>query len=131
MQGGKPFKTVTRVDAETLECPKGTKPCSNVTSPINTVCYPEDQHTSFCPITEILFTDDNSIDNYRDNPAIYTVKEFKHGKVNRYLVYSKNATDNLPISTTAVKGGNPCLNPNETPESNDYFYPLEYDSQIP
>ena len=40
--GGQAFHAVTRVDPDTEKCPEGTTPCSPATSPVNTVCYPED-----------------------------------------------------------------------------------------
>ena len=55
MRGGLAFKDVTRVDAISKKCPKGTDPCSSKTSHANTVCYPKDQHNTNCPITEIKF----------------------------------------------------------------------------
>lgn len=39
-RGGQEFYKVTRPDPTTLKCPNGTVPCSKLTSPDNTVCYP-------------------------------------------------------------------------------------------
>ena len=53
VRGGQAFLNVTRVDKQTLECPEGTAPCSQITSPDNTICYPPEEHEAACPITSI------------------------------------------------------------------------------
>ena len=128
-RGGDPFETVRRVDSETKKCPEGTEPCSEDTSPENTVCYPKDQHSEACPITEILFVDSiQEVYKYQSLDTSVTVKPFlyedsKGSKSNMYLVYSKKK-DNMPIIATTVEENNPCADP--VSEAN-YYYPLEKD----
>ena len=43
----------------------------------------------------------------------------------RYLIYSKIATDTLPITTTSISD-QPCLNPTQTSSPRNY-YPTELD----
>ena len=43
----------------------------------------------------------------------------------RYLIYSKIATDSLPITTTSISG-QPCLNPTQSTSQGNY-YPTELD----
>ena len=57
-RGGKEFEQVTRPDQESGECPEGTSPCSTITSIENTVCYPQDQHATQCPITFMEIVDE-------------------------------------------------------------------------
>ena len=55
VRGGKPFFEVTRPDFETKKCPSGTLPCSDKTSPENTICYPEADLETSCPILGVDF----------------------------------------------------------------------------
>ena len=108
-RGGDPFEYVTRVDPLTLKCPSGTAPCSEATSPENTVCYPPKFHTKLCPITWMEFVQFEEIDKYRyekyedavKSLSMFTIKPFILG-VN-FLVASKWKADSLPLVTTAVE----------------------------
>ena len=51
-RGGDTFAEVTRPGSN-AQCPTGTVPCSDATSPENTVCYPQAETAAKCPITEI------------------------------------------------------------------------------
>ena len=51
-------------------CPDGTLPCSNVTSPENTICYPSDTLAENCPITEVMFVKKAEITNYAINQTV-------------------------------------------------------------
>lgn len=124
--GGAPFTSVTRVNPTTKQCPTGTTPCSNLTGPENTVCYPQDQHEKSCPVTEILFVSEDSIAPYQGDPATYRIQEVVFGTEKEYFVTSKNSTDNLPITTTSLEGGNPCIHPGDI-SNQGFYYPLEND----
>ena len=92
------------------------------------MCYPEDEHESSCPITEILFRSADNIAEYQADPAMYTIKPFSWAGEDLYLVYSKTSTDNLPIVTTSAESGRPCAHPGELSQpSYDLYYPLEID----
>jgi len=125
-KGGKPFSAVTRVDPTTRECPSETAPCSNSTSPENTVCYPLDQFERSCPVTQILFVKEDQIATYQSDTATYRIQEVEFGTEKEYFVTSKNSTDNLPITTTSVEGGNPCIHPGDI-SNQPFYYPLEND----
>jgi len=128
-QYGKPFFAVTRVDYRTGQCPSGTSPCSNSTDPENTICYPQDQLASKCPITETLFVKENQIAKYQNDTATYRVQEVGVGE---YFVTSKNSTDSLPITKTVLEALNPCVDPGETTlKSAHDYYPLETDRLKP
>lgn len=126
--GGAPFATVKRpelVGSEYL-CPSGTSPCSPVTSPENTVCYPGGATDSSCPITEIFFAGPN-LNATIINDTAYTVETYSETDPDmRYLVYSKTKTDNLPLTTTTVNS-RPCLNPNKVELPREAYYPTELD----
>ena len=55
-RGGRPFFDTLRPDIDG-ECPAKTVPCSQNTSPENTICIEQDKTENeimdFCPITEI------------------------------------------------------------------------------
>ena len=55
IRGGRNFLDVQRYDLESGEngCPPGMSPCSNMTSPENTVCYETDALEDKCPITDM------------------------------------------------------------------------------
>ena len=47
------------------ECPAGTRPCSNYTTGMNTVCLPTDKLPTECPIVDIqLLTGAEGFENY-------------------------------------------------------------------
>ena len=53
-RGGLPFVDVLRPDPKTLNCPKGSEPCSNFTKPSNTICMSPDLiENGICPITSL------------------------------------------------------------------------------
>jgi hypothetical protein len=54
-RGGLPFKDVTRPSNATKKCPEGTSPCSDVSSPENTICYAKAELEANCPITSLNF----------------------------------------------------------------------------
>ena len=101
-RAGSDFENVVRPNSATGICPEDTSPCSNSTSLWNTVCYPQQQHEAFCPITEILVTDQATGDSLKNDPS-YTVVNFYTSDAKRmYLAYSKTVSDNLPITTTVL-----------------------------
>lgn len=110
-RGGDPFITVMRPDLETGECPQGTTPCSEATSADNTVCYPPASHETLCPITDIFIADGEYGESLKNNTS-YTVIDYHDDEFSnkRFMVYSKNLTDNLPIMRTAIDK-HPCMNP--------------------
>ena len=117
-EGGDRFVDVVRVDGETGVCPEGTEPCSNSTSPSNTVCYPPTSLNSSCPITSIQFIQSPAVP-----PANYTNVGIYAGTST--LVYSRDY-DSTPVTTFRVDY-RPCVNPEEyeNPPTSQ-FYPLEY-----
>lgn len=122
-RGGKSFLEVVRPD-EKGKCPKDHKKCSKNTSPQNTICYPKDEDYA-CPITDIRFTSTkNETWEYYNNGY----KELNigwEGSNQFYLYFSKDHTDNLPITTTSVEA-TPCADPdNYSTSTLKSFYPLE------
>ena len=82
LRGGKPFFNVTKaVDGE---CPTNTKACSSMTTGMNTVCYPEEDHETSCPITDIQFDANN-----KEQFTGYEELEYAGMR----LVYTKNLID--------------------------------------
>ena len=57
-RGGKSFERIDRPDFDSKACPEGTSKCSEITSIENTVCYPDDLHSTHCPITYIEIVDE-------------------------------------------------------------------------
>lgn len=98
-RGGINFRDVQRPDAQTKECPSGTKPCSASTSPENTLCYPEADLAN-CPITGMTL-----------NSAMA-------------VTLSKNA-DSLPITSFKVEA-KPCAKPDEqSKDEKAEYHPFE------
>ena len=109
-RGGDPFITVMRPNKSTEECPQGTTPCSEVTSADNTVCYPPEKQEALCPITSIFIANSDYGESLKNNTS-YTVVDYRKDEFSkRFIVYSKNLTDNLPIMRTAIDK-HPCMNP--------------------
>ena len=100
--GGDPFVNVTRPDASTLECPSGTTPCLATTIANETVCYPPDDLSSKCPITDIVIIDNTALSDYED--IGYSVRIFND---TASLVFSKSVAQ-LPPTTIKVER-EPCM----------------------
>ena len=100
--GGDPFVNVTRPDASTMECPSGTTPCLATTIANETVCYPPDDLSSKCPITDIAIVDNTALSDYEDSG--YTVRSFND---TTSLVFSKGVPQ-LPPTTIKVEQ-EPCM----------------------
>ena len=81
----------TRVDNETLQCPTGTTPCSNATSPDNTLCYPPNELTSSCPITEIKFDFQKNLVSYQGDYKKMAIS------ADRSVIFTKTMADSLPV----------------------------------
>ena len=116
-RGGEPFASVTRPDANN-QCPAGTSACSSATSAENTVCYPDDEKESKCPITSMRFELTSGIDSSAAT-AIRVSDEYS-------LVFSKSSADSLPITSTQMAFSEPCMVPSEVVEL-PAFYPTEID----
>jgi hypothetical protein len=122
--GGLDFLSVKRPDSLTGKCPGTTVPCSSKTSLENTVCYePNEIADNICPIVDIKIIDPGALDylDYIDNPdwVVFT------GLLESALVYTKTATDSLPITNTQI-ANRLCMNPKEyMTNQNDFFYPSE------
>ena len=56
-RSGLPFKLTVRPEIETNRCPEHLTPCSNHTSPDNTICKLESEIPHKCPITSIQITE--------------------------------------------------------------------------
>ena len=84
MTGGLPFLNVTRPSFSTEQCPSGTVPCLTNTAPNETLCYPEDQLSESCPITDIKIVDLNATSEYIDQG--YILVDYNETAT---LVYSK------------------------------------------
>ena len=68
------------------------------------------------------------------NNTDYTLVSFRDQySTDRYLVYSKETEDSLPLVSTAVEGGQPCMHPDERTElsANMVLYPLEKEMYVP
>ena len=83
--GGDPFYNVTRPNPTTMECPDGTSPCLSTTPANQTLCYPPDQLSAKCPITDLLIVDQSAVNAYQQ--AGYTVRTFND---TASLVFSKS-----------------------------------------
>ena len=93
-------------------CPFGTEPCSEDTSPPNTVCYLPVLHKSSCPITSVTFI------SKRDAMIQKLLNKDDESKViqyqpDSYLRYSKTEGDNLPLTSTIV-GQQPCVDKSQS-----------------
>ena len=75
IRNGSSFSEAIRPDSNSGNCPMGTTPCSQFTSPENTVCHPQDQHEELCPITEIRIVDRKTMENI--NQTAYTIQEYR------------------------------------------------------
>lgn len=108
-RGGKSYSEVTRVDAGTGECPTDTTPCSDETSPENTVCYPPADHETSCPITEIQVVDQEGLAGLENQGVVASdeggLAVIETGAL--FLAYSKIA-DAPPVSLTFVGAAAPC-----------------------
>ena len=62
---------MTRPEIKTNLCPEGTTPCSNTTSPLNTICYPTERHYE-CPVTQVSIADEDQGIDLKNDDA-YTV----------------------------------------------------------
>lgn len=120
---GKSFVSVDRPDMENT-CPGLTEPCSNSTSPENTVCYPPEDHKTECPVTEAFFVFNDADETYYRNRGY----EIESGMSPAVLVYSRE-TDARPITSTKVEV-HPCILPEQeqTPQASVY-YKLENEKQ--
>lgn len=122
-RGGLPFMNVTRVEPETLLCPNGTEPCSNFTSPENTICYPPENITTSCPLTDILITPNVTEVAELVGTGLWTAKP--KAVDNKWYTLSSTKVDKMPITWTTLDY-NPCRNSNQVstaPQAS--FYPLE------
>ena len=80
-----------------------------------------------CPITTLKSVEYADAIPYLNN-TLYTVKPFKDRyQKERYLVTSKDAENSLPLVSTAVEGGNPCMKPGQRNEEGPTLalHPLE------
>lgn len=100
---------VTRPDLETKLCPEGTKACSPKTTIDHTVCYPEADIDTNCPITDLKFVASSEKKAY-SNKGYEAIALSGGAKEQNLFVYSKTATDNLPITSTRVES-TPCAQP--------------------
>ena len=120
-RGGKPFYTEDiRLDPENFTCSE--KRCSQTTSNDNTVCYPEEDHATSCPITDIkiLPTQDQ-----KSLPLHYQVHNFTDSLL---LAFSRDF-DGMPLVNATLQFL-PCMKADEF-KSRDpkmtTFYPTELD----
>jgi len=107
-RGGKSYSEVTRVEAATGVCPTDTTPCSDETSPENTVCYPAADHETSCPITEIQVVDQEGLDGL--DGALDQLEDGGLAVIETgalFLAYSRTA-DRPPVSLTYVGAAAPC-----------------------
>lgn len=68
------------------------------------------------------------------NNTDYSLVSFRDQySTDRYLVYSKETEDSLPIVSTAIEGGQPCMHPDERTElsASMSLYPLENEMYVP
>lgn len=114
--GGDAFINVTRPDASTMECPKGTQACQSNTVANETLCYAPEDLALKCPITDIQIVESSAVSGYI---AIgYTAKAFNETSS---LVYSKTVPQ-LPPTTIRVEQ-EPCMDAFEQSNSpGELFY---------
>ena len=62
-KGGLPFSQVVRPVNGT--CPEQTTPCTNQTSPENTICYPPSEHAQKCPINGLNIVDQSQVEDLK------------------------------------------------------------------
>ena len=68
--GGLPFANVTRADLNG-SCPDNLKPCLPDAAANVTLCYPESDLSTQCPITDILLVDHSELSQYTDQGYDY------------------------------------------------------------
>ena len=67
---------------------------------------------------------EDAVSTYKSDPTTYNVKTVNDTPGEElYLVFSKTATDNLPITTTKVES-TPCIDPDHMSEQ-EALYPVE------
>ena len=76
--------------------------------------------------------EEDEVSAFLDDEAYTTISFRDNEDIERYLVFSKEVEDNLPLITTAVKPGTPCMHPEERSITYDTtLYPLENDLFTP
>jgi len=136
-RGGLPFKYVTRPSFATKKCPEGTMPCSDVSTPENTVCYAKEDLETSCPITSLNFIKmqqplkkPSHKEPKKGKRLLTDYKSLKGDEVyaakdKMMIVPAKRTKDSLPLTSFKVED-KPCALPSEVSISpNSQFYPLE------
>ena len=104
-RGGSAFIDADRVQRNGT-CPEGTSPCVLSKSLENRICYPEKDHATSCPITDLTIVSEVEVDQYRGRG--YSIVEYSRmnsGKT--YLAFSK-LVDSLPLTSFRMEN-KPCL----------------------
>ena len=68
------------------------------------ICYPDSVHATSCPITEILFVEKTKLSEYSN----YTEVTFNDTTT---LIYKRDNTNKLPVTTTKLEASQPCISP--------------------
>lgn len=136
------FMDAKRVDSVTEECPSGTLPCSLATSAENTICMEptksqkqqEYSESDDCPIVDMFLLQkwsdvEEFMNNTYDWTATKNVSNYEDDN-ELWLIYTKNATDSLPVSSTKVST-TPCIDPFARIGGVRSFYPTEIDRNTP
>ena len=87
------------------------------------MCYSIEEHSDKCPITEIKFVNTDELVNYLDDPNYAFINLTER----QILVFSKNVSDNLPITQTSVQK-QPCLDPKQISDPGPNYL-LEIENQ--
>ena len=86
------------------KCPQGTQACSMNANAENTVCYPQSEHATSCPITYINILGQNDAAAAQKRGEVEAPIKLSNDLA---LVYSKK-TNSLPITTIRVEN-RPCV----------------------
>ena len=99
-----PFVDLYRAEDDQGTCPRGTSPCiKNQKTVENIICYPEDQHEDYCPVTDIRVVQSSEVQNYISKG--YTARDLDEQTA---IVFSKQE-DNMPPTTIRTEW-DPCIN---------------------
>ena len=109
---GASFMGSVRPNVSTKKCPTNYVPCSEFTSPDNTICVKDtDDKDDVCPITKIVFQEFDSKDDAKAWASNDTYPwKFEDYIDDIYLFWTKDF-DALPLQQTSIESSSPCMTP--------------------
>ena len=111
---GKSFLQSTRPDPATKRCPSKTKPCSQYTSPDNTLCIAETADPEKeCPITQVVFVKNKDVAAFKARPENKNFDWDDEDFDDEYHILWTKDYDSLPFTNSAISKA-PCMNPTES-----------------